>query len=161
MRYRIFKAVLLLIFIFGICGCDAFARKFTRKKKYQEVIDPVLIPEEEAGLFYDNDTKYRNYFAYWRGWHDELIEAIPGSGRKRKGYAINQAIANLELMAGLLIEDGEKEIRSYIEKMEKIRLELQANKILGQRNITRQLSNIRLRVNKNLHYSKVKDWIKK
>ena len=103
---RFLKLAIISSFLVSTVGCDAFVRKFTREKKKEEIIEPVLNPELKSGLFYDNDTKYRNYFAYWRGWQDELIQAVLEPGMKRKQYCINQALINLQKMSELLT--GEK-----------------------------------------------------
>lgn len=157
---RLFLVTVLLIFISSTFGCDAFRRKFTRKKKYKEIVEPVLIPEENAGIFYDNDTKYRNYFAYWRGWHDDLIQAMSGASKRRRRYSMAQALANLEQMADLLKGEKRKELLTYIQQMKKISQQIETSQMFQERRVIQQLSNIRLRINKELHYSKVKDWIK-
>lgn len=154
-------SVIILVFICSSLGCDAFRRKFTRKKKYKEIIEPVLNPDENVGLFYDNDTKYKNYFAYWRGWHDELIQAMSGRSRKRQRYSLEQAIDNLRLMTELLRGEKQEQLNTYIQKMHKISKRLNSNQAFKERDIIRELSHIRLAVNKGLHYSKVKDWISK
>ncbi len=161
-QYKTLLSILILaIFMISSFGCDAFVRKFTRKKQQEQAIEPVLNPEVASGLFYDNDTKYKNYFAYWRGWHDELTEAMTSSSKKRKKYCMEQAIINLERMAALLKEEKQAELGVYIEKMEKISTSLdKEGDLLEEKVIVRQLSNIRLALNKKFHFSKVQDWIK-
>lgn len=160
-RFKRTCAILILSALITSClGCDAFVRKFTRKKQQEEAIEPVLNPELNSGLFYDNDTKYKNFFSYWRGWHDELTEAISSSGKKRKQYCMEQAIMNLVRMASLLKEEKQTELAVYIEKMEKISSKINKEGALEERSIVQQLSNIRLSLNKKFHYSKVQNWIK-
>ncbi|MEW6009231.1 MAG: hypothetical protein AB1629_06330 [Candidatus Omnitrophota bacterium] len=160
-RYKKLCSILILAaLISSSIGCDAFIRKFTRKKQHQEEVEPVLNPELKSGLFFDNDTKYKNYFTYWRGWHDELIESITSFSKKRKKYCLEQAIMNLERMGSLLKEEKQTELRTYIEKMEKIGSDINNEGVLDERIIVQQLSNIRLALNKKFHFSKVENWIK-
>ncbi|MBU2540986.1 MAG: hypothetical protein KJ593_03695 [Candidatus Omnitrophica bacterium] len=157
---KLFLWMIVILLISNSFGCDAFRRKITRKNK-KEIIEPVLRPEEDAGLFYDNETRYRNYFAYWRGWHDELIQAIPGKSKKRKKYSFGQTMDNLYLMQDLLREgEKKKELTEYMDKLEKIQRQIDTNQAFNERTLIQQLSSIRLAINKKLHYSKVKDWIK-
>ncbi len=158
---RSFLCLVTLVFISSTLGCDAFVRKFTREKKKQDMIEPVLTPEENAGLFYDNETKYKNYFSYWRAWQDELIQSMYQESEKRKLYCINQAIENLELMAALLIPEHQKEINEFIGKLNGIRRDIESESILNENMMRQKLVNIRLSINTKLHYSRVKDWIKK
>lgn len=158
---RLFLCLLTFIFISSALGCDAFVRKFTREKKKQDMVEPVLTPDENAGLFYDNETKYKNYFAYWRAWQDELIQSMYQESDKRKLYCINQAIENLELMAALLTQEHQKEINEFIAKMNAIRRDIESESILNENMMRQKLVNIRLSINNKLHYVRVKDWIKK
>lgn len=158
---RFWKLVILLIFLSSSLGCDAFVRKFTREKKREEITEPVLNPEVKSGLFYDNDTKYRNYFAYWRGWQDELIQAISEPGMKRKQYCVSQALINLKKMSELLTGEKQAQLNSYIEQMGEIAEEINAGGVIDANTIRLRLSHIQLSVNKRLHYSKVRDWIKR
>lgn len=150
----------VVFLIISTLGCDSFVRKFTREKKRQEMIEPVLSPEENAGLFYDNETKYKNYFAYWRAWHDELVQCMYQASKKRKRYCANQAIENLQLMSALLTGPRQKEMNGYIEKMEKIRSDIESDLVIDQNLIVQRLKNIRLSVNDKLDYKNVKEWIK-
>jgi ERCC4-related helicase len=151
----------LIIFLLSSSGCEAFVRKFTRQKQHEEAIEPVLNPETQSGLFYDNETKYRNYFAYWRGWHDELIQAMSEPNNKRRQYCVGQALINLKQMSDLLETDKQKEINTYIERMQDIANEINTNIFVNENRIIQELSRIRLNINKRMHYSKVVDWIKK
>jgi len=50
-RYkRLSIFAVLIIFLVSSSGCEAFVRKFTRQKKYQEAIEPVLNPETNPGF---------------------------------------------------------------------------------------------------------------
>ncbi len=155
----LFLWIIVIALISNTFGCDSFRKKFTRKRK-KEIVEPILRPEENAGLFFDAGTKYRNYFAYWRGWHDELIQSMSGKSKKKKKYSFDQTMLNLELMEGLLSKGEKKqELKVYIDKLKKIKDKIDSNQGFNERTITQRLSNIRLAINKKLHYSKVKDWI--
>jgi hypothetical protein len=159
-KSNVLIALIILIFTINIVGCDAFARKFTRKKKQQESLEPVLVPEEKSGLFFDNDTKYKNYFVYWRSWHDELMQTMYEHSLKRKKYCINQAISNLELMSDLLTAEKKKELGGYIAEMKKIQGDIETDVTLEENIIIQRLKDIRLNINTRLDYRRVRDWIK-
>jgi hypothetical protein len=105
-----------------LIGCDAFVRKFTRKSKRdaKEKQELVLAPEEYKPAFANKEEAYRQYFLYWKSWHDELINSLSGIGtisNKKQVDCVNETIKNLEDMKKILKETKQKELDVYIKQL--------------------------------------------
>lgn len=110
-------------FLFTFAGCEAFVRKFSRKpKKGSQPVELVLAPEEYKGPQMSKEELYRQYFLYWKSWHDELISALNyKAARKRKLDCIEQAARNLMNMRKLLNPGYQKKLDTYISRLEDLR----------------------------------------
>lgn len=116
MRNRLFMFVLGLMITVSLVGCDAFVRKFTRKKKKDPVSqEQVVIAPQEYRDTMSKDEKYRQFFTYWKAWTDELIEALNrnDTNYKKRVSCVEQAIKNLEQMKKLLSDQKQKELEQY------------------------------------------------
>lgn len=112
-----------IIFILGIyflilnlIGCDAFVRKFTRKRKTEELPreEMVLAPEEYKPTM-TKEEMYRQYLLFWKSWQDELIEAlIYSKNHKKQVDCAKEAIKNLMGLKTLLNADRQKKLDIYI-----------------------------------------------
>jgi len=68
---------LCCILLSVLSGCETMARKFTRKsKKPGQPVQMVLAPEEYKGPDMSKEELYRQYFLFWKSWHDELENAL-------------------------------------------------------------------------------------
>ena len=65
----------LLTLAYGLYGCEAFVRKFTRKNKNETLAQEELVLTPEI---YKNtaskEEQYRQYFIYWKAEDEELID---------------------------------------------------------------------------------------
>ncbi|MCX5709584.1 MAG: hypothetical protein NT088_02500 [Candidatus Omnitrophica bacterium] len=60
MRYaKYFKLFVILLLVIDLAGCEAFVRKFTRKKKDQGPAEELVIVPEEYKDTRTTETKYR------------------------------------------------------------------------------------------------------
>lgn len=120
----VMRYVLIAVFIFSSLGCEAFVRKFTRKKKKdampQEEI--VLAPEEWKGAQMTKEQIYRQYFLFWKAWQDELIDALQQRRSQKKQIDCSlEAIKNLISLRPLLNEDTQKTLDKYINQLKDLR----------------------------------------
>ncbi|MGE5308428.1 MAG: hypothetical protein ACM3OC_05040 [Deltaproteobacteria bacterium] len=106
----------------GLTGCESLVRKFSRKPseppKPQEM---VLAPQEYAGQRPENIEMYEQYYLFWRNWHEEFIDALEGTNRKRQVETVNEAIKNLTGMRSLLNDEGKAKLDAYVRQLEAIR----------------------------------------
>ncbi len=117
---KIFFILILLPMISGLVGCDAFVRKFTRKPKKENIPreEMVLMPEEYKSNL-TKEEQYRQYFLYWKSWHDELIESLSrtAANHKKQVDCTQEAINNLSNLRGLLNAETRKKLDAYINQL--------------------------------------------
>lgn len=103
--------------ICGLIGCESFVRKFVRKPK-KELLhkeEMVLEPVEYKAPAVNKEGLYRQYFLYWKSWHDELIDSLfSGSNRRKQLECVIETIKNLEQIKGLLKEENQRKLSVYI-----------------------------------------------
>ncbi len=128
MKKSIFLRAVFFVFCFfflvSLIGCDAFVRKFTRKKKAEKLPaeEMVLVPEEYKGPKMTKEELYRQYFLYWKSWQDELIEALSvGANHKKQMGSAVEAIKNLQQLRQMLKEEKQKKLDVYIGRMNELK----------------------------------------
>ena len=116
---NIIFAIIIFFLIFDMVGCEAFVRKFTRKHKKEEGVEPpVLAPEEYKGPQTSKEDQYRQFFIFWRSWQDELISSLLyGRNYRKQVDCANEGIKNLLSMRPYLNEEKQKKLDVYIVKM--------------------------------------------
>ncbi len=123
---KLLLLVIVFSFVIALTGCDAFVRKFTRKSKRdaKDKQELVLAPEEYKSAFANKEEEYRQYFLYWKSWHDELINSLSGIGvisNKKQVDCANEAIKNLLYMKKVLNEAKQKELDVYVKQLNDLR----------------------------------------
>jgi hypothetical protein len=149
----------------GLCGCEVFARKFTRKPKPQEQKpeELVLVPQEYKTGQLSKEDLYRQYFLFWRTWQDELIDSLSGSNTNRKKLldCIREATENLMSMKDLLNPEKQKILDNYIKEINYLREAIY--KDLYNNFLASSLTKAQ-RIKRNIHrdfsFSKIKDDLK-
>ncbi|HNX81632.1 MAG TPA: hypothetical protein PKL77_05750 [Candidatus Omnitrophota bacterium] len=120
MSNKILRLVIGLLVSVSLVGCDAFVRKFTRKKKQDTMRqEQVIIAPQEYHDTMSKDEKYQQFFTYWKAWDDELIEALNrnDTNYKKRVDCAEQAIKNLEQMKKLLSDQKQKELEQYLNQL--------------------------------------------
>jgi len=160
------KNILFLFFIFcflsSILGCDAFVRKFTRKRKTEAPKEPmVLVPQEYKAPQMSKEEVYRQYFLYWRSWHDELINSLSGGANHKKQMdCINEALKNLKQLRQGLQEARQKKLDNYIKQLEDLRGSIRED-LYGTNVAQNRLSAERIKraILREFSYEKVKKYL--
>ena len=119
---------ILFVFVFyfvilNFIGCEAFARKFTRKSKNENLpqTEMVLVPEEYRDTM-GKEELYRQYFLFWESWQDELISSLsPGANHKKQIGSANEAIKNLEQLKAYLNAEKKKELDIYLNQLKTLK----------------------------------------
>ena len=114
-RWIIFLA--LVFFAANLTGCDAVQRKFTRKRK--EVKTPRFYQLKKYPKK-PSPELYKQHFAYWRSWQEELIEFL-GQNHKKDVRAVEEATGQLKDLQDLLIPSKAEEMEPHIESMQSAR----------------------------------------
>jgi hypothetical protein len=115
------------LLVISLAGCDAFVRKFTRKSKKGDLPreELVLSPEEYHPPQISKEERYRQYYLYWKSWHDELLTSITERRNSKKQLdCAQEAIKQLEQMRGMLGPDKQKQLDVYLAQFNDIRDEV-------------------------------------
>ncbi|MFH1201328.1 MAG: hypothetical protein V1674_00345 [Candidatus Omnitrophota bacterium] len=130
-RLRRLKTQITQIFvIFTACslmcssltGCDAMRKKFIRTKKSESLETPIYVPVEYNQEDKSKERIYRDYFAYWQSWQDELINNLDaGANHKKQIECVDQIILNLEKMKLLLADEKQKRLDAFILQSKKFK----------------------------------------
>jgi len=147
----------------GLLGCDAFVRKFTRKPKKdkQSRVRPVLAPKEYKPDMTQEEI-YRQYFLFWKSWHDELIQSlIGGASYKRQRGCLEQAIENLNHLRMMLTSEKQQELDEYIDQLQGMKGMLKSDPYGTNRASSRLTAErIKMRILKEFSYGKIKEYLK-
>jgi hypothetical protein len=148
--------------VFSLIGCDAFVRKFTRKKKGTEIPreEMVLVPEEYKPTM-TREEQYRQYFLFWRSWQDEIIESLLYSKNyKKQVKSTEEAIKNLVSLRVFLNEKKQKELDIYINQLKDLRESIAKDLYGTDTYYNRQKAeNIRRSVLRGFSYNNVKKFL--
>lgn len=163
MKFKILLLVTSYSLLVTIIGCDAFVRKFTRKPKKENLPkqELVLVPEEYKPLRMTKEEVYRQYFLYWKSWHDELINSLStGSSHKKQIDCANEAIKNLESLRPALQEAKQKKLDVYINQLKDLKNEI-VQDLYGNNISANRLTAERIRrsILRDFSYNKIKDYL--
>lgn len=155
------RYTLCLVLIFSLLGCEAFVRKFTRKPKKEDLSheELVLEPQEYKRVTLPREELYRQYFLYWRSWHDELINVLSlGASHKKQLDCANEAVKNLDSLKALLNEVLQKKLDIYINRLKDISAAIKKD-IYGSNVAPIRLSAERLKrdILRDFSYEKIKE----
>lgn len=159
-----------LIFLFSFCflllallGCDAFVRKFTRKPKHENlpVEEMVVAPEEYKGQEMSKEELYRQYFLFWKTWHDELLLSLREKRSQKKQIdCIEQAINNLIDLKPLLQQQAREKLGFYINQEMELK-DFIGRDFYGVNSINNIYTAERIKSNilRDFSYNKVKEYL--
>ena len=159
---RFFRWCVVWLLVFSCCGCEAFVRKFTRKPKkdLEHKAELVLEPQEYEAPRLSKEELYRQHLLYWRSWHDELIQALDGTNRKKQLECAQEALDNLVLMRAMISAPYSEKASVYIKRLEAMRDQI--GKDAYGRDASRHRSDaerLRAAILRELSYQKVKNFL--
>lgn len=163
MKSKIILLVTICFLLVTALGCDAFVRKFTRKSKKENLPkqELVLVPEEYKPPKMTKEEVYRQYFLYWKSWHDELINSLSGGASQKKQIdCANEALKNLDSLRGTLQEARQKKLDIYIGQLKYLKKEVEKD-LYGNNISTNRLTAERIRrgIMRDFSYNKIKDYL--
>jgi hypothetical protein len=147
--------------VFGLLGCDAFVRKFSRppKKKSISQEEMVLAPQEYTNM--DKEEVYRRYFVFWESWMDELINALQFyPNYKKQVDCMERALKNLVYLKTMLNQEARKKADVYIARTMDLQVKIKGDPYgdLRKDNAT-AAERLKLDLSRDLSYGAVKDSI--
>ncbi len=120
----------MLIFLVGTTsGCEAFRRKFTRKKKEDPsqsqagvIFDPIDYPD----IVKSPAEIYRQHYSLWKVWHSDLSIVLENDANEKKvRYVLGQMKEHLTAMRALLKEDVRPQMDAYLKEIDSLSLEFE------------------------------------
>lgn len=161
-RWRWTSAVLIVAVLAGATGCETVRRKFTRKRKKIEKVEPIFALEQVYRPEHPPEVRYQAHFAYWKAAHDDLLDNLDQATQSRRMRAARQAVKELRAMQALLEGPPAEGLRYFVREMETIEHQV-ANPALGPPRLAVMRSTIeslRRRIDKGYDYHKVKAHLK-
>ena len=143
----------------SVFGCEAFVRKFTRKKKKENLPQEelVLVPEEYKNTL-TKEEQYHQYLLFWKSWQDELINALSqDASHKKKLRCIEESLKNLNNLRTLLNAETQKKLDAYLVQMRELMDSISQDNY-GNQKVTQRLKAERLKRNilRDFSYNKVR-----
>ena len=84
-KLRSFMVIVLSVVMVTSLGCESFRKKFVRKKKHAPVEEEmVIVPRDYSKEQLPSDQAYRQYFTYWKAWHQELTAHLHENASRKK-----------------------------------------------------------------------------
>jgi len=112
----------LVLLLTGCSTLPALQRKFIRKKKHHPP-PAVRVTTKDYALSLSPEERYRRHFALWDFWHAEMLEGL-GDSRKKTLRAVDEAMAELEALRGLLVPEQGEKMTAHLGRLDQLRREL-------------------------------------
>lgn len=109
---RLALFALVCCVVFGMVGCDAVQRKFTRKKKAAPKKPRIYQVQKYEKK--PTPELYNKHFVYWQTWSGELIEVL-GQNKKKDVRCIDEMVGNLKDMQNILVKEKGDELQPHID----------------------------------------------
>lgn len=152
------RYVIILILCVVFSGCAGLQRKFTRKKKKEEIRQAPVITTHDYAKDLRVEELYKKRFLFWRSWHGELIDRMDGAYKKRI-ECYDQAVMNLTEMESYLKVEVASELKPFVEDMKTISSDIKKKKLSKGEQIKLKslLEKAKRSIDKKFSYPRVKD----
>ncbi len=109
-------------------GCESLQRKFTRKSKHPKAAPTPIINFQDYTQAMTPLDRYRKHYLMFDYWNDELIESLQQKPQNPKRFrrASSEALAELEVMKGLLADAAAVRFEPVIEERTRINRQIQS-----------------------------------
>jgi len=155
---RISVLILAVMLIVETSGCAAFKKKFTRPRK-EVKFEPVYFEPEVYGKK-PNSVLYKQYYIFWKTWHEELISRIDQTHQKAVRCA-SETVINLNSMKKFLAGEKADKLQAYIDEMTNVKGELNKRYLssASKMRMKRKLETAYRQIKREFAYKKVIDHI--
>jgi hypothetical protein len=91
----------------------------------------VITPRDYSANPLPSDVMYKQYFAYWKSWNQELVTSlIDRSPDKKIIDCAERSVSNLKKMAFYLQEDQAKKLDVFVKQTEELKDDLVASRAM-------------------------------
>lgn len=129
MKIKMRLFFILAIFIcaaFLLTGCESLRKKFTRtKKKSSSEEEMIVSPRDYSENPLPVEVLYKQYFAFWKSWNQELVSALNDTDPHKKILVcVRESIKNLKNMSSYLVAEKKQGLQVYIERLSDLEKEI-------------------------------------
>lgn len=161
MKFKIILLSTIYCLLFTSMGCDAFARKFTRKAKKdkEKKEEMVLVPVEYNAEKATKQDLYQQYFLFWKAWQEQLIDSLTyDTNRKRSIGCASEAAGSLEQMQKLLKNEKQEELSPYIKQLRDIVIAMENDPYRSKADYYfAAASRLKTQIQREFSFKKIKD----
>lgn len=159
LRNRFLIYAVILIVSISLTGCAGLQRKFTRKKKKEERVAPIITTYDYSKEL-RVDELYKKHFLFWKSWQTELIDKMDFTYKKRT-VCYDHTVANLLEMRKYLTGSKLEEIGPFITEIKSIDPDIKKRGLSkSERYRMKQLlEKTKRQIDKRFSYSEVKDFL--
>ncbi len=126
-KFRWLIIGMLILLVGTTSGCEAFRRKFTRKKKEDPsqsqagvIFDPIDYPD----IVKSPAEIYRQHYSLWKVWQSDLPIVLENDANEKKvRYVLGQMKEQLTAMRALLKEEVRSSMDPYLNEIDSLSLE--------------------------------------
>ncbi|MDO8602753.1 MAG: hypothetical protein Q7O04_02760 [Candidatus Omnitrophota bacterium] len=156
---KLWRYAVISLLCLSIAGCAGVQRKFTRRKKQEEKLSPVVTTYDYAKEQRVGEL-YKKRFLFWKSWQGELIDRM-GSGYKKRAECYDELMQNLLEMQKYLNDQKYNELEVFITEIKSVDSDVKKNDLRGseQYRITQLLERTKRLIDKRFSYAKVKDFL--
>jgi len=115
----------------SLSGCESVRRKFVRKSKAERdnPEEVIYAPQEYPVQVMSSEQLYRQYYTFWRGWHQDLMDVLStGENHKKQVECVTEIVNNLNRMKNLLVAEAQPKLNGYIEQIIPMKDEITAGR---------------------------------
>ena len=157
-RFLIYFIILTLCMTLG--GCAALQKKFSRKKKEQEKIAPIITTYDYSKEL-KIDELYKKYFLFWKSWQSELIDRIDSTYYKKRISCYDYTISSLMDMRRYLTGSKAIELDGVMKEIGTLDPQIRERSLSKSElyRIRQLLRRTKRQIDKGFSYSKVKEFL--
>ena len=127
-QWLILLPTTVCLLLTGLTGCESLQRKFTRRSKQPKPLPTPIISFQDYTRAMTPLDRYRKHYMLFDYWNDDLMESLqsPPQNPKRFKLASREALAELETLKGLLVEELAVRLDPLIEERARLDRRLQS-----------------------------------
>lgn len=143
-----------------LAGCSPeWKKKFVRKRNAKEGPAAILVLQPDHLALHPPADRYREHFAFWKSWHSGLLESY-GKLKKRDTANLTGAIGELRSMQALLTGKPAERLKEILTEMDAMEDRWNAAPTPAHPPADRSfLQKVQREVNKDFHYSNIKETV--
>jgi hypothetical protein len=157
---RLISILLAFFLLLNLAGCDAVAKKFTRKKKETVKMPRFYQPQKYTKK--PSPELYKKHYVYWESFQAELVNVL-GESHKKDLMCIEQIVSNLRDMQNILDPEKGAELKKHVDRLVSVKDTIEREELsqFNKDSIKSTLEHEERLIRREFVYGKIKDHLKK